>query len=79
MEITPIKQNKMELTTTTFEQKHDEIFNDLDHYTDLDEKHIDYLSEDEVHDHTLDDTREFFADLGYTYAEITKVQDELWG
>jgi hypothetical protein len=83
MEITPIKQNKMELTTTSFEYIYEQ------NYSDCDELHeewledttgeVDRYTDDDAHDDSLNMTVEYFMNLGYAAHTIAKVQDELWG
>jgi hypothetical protein len=67
--------NKVELTNETFKSIFDETFNTLNKYNNSDVYGDDeYLSNDDVHDQTLNDTRKHFINLGYTQEELNVVE-----
>jgi len=73
----------MELTTTTFENIFEEKYSECDrlHQEWLEDEtgQVERYTSDDVHDDSIEQTREFFMELGYTSAEIAKVEEELWG
>jgi hypothetical protein len=73
----------MELTTTTFENIFEEKYSECDHlhqeWLEDETGQVESYTNDDVHDDSIEQTREFFMELGYTSVEIAKVEEELWG